>query len=218
MARDGPIWTGDMVAIKLDPGMTRRNAYSFEIGPSGGRADSLYLNNSADLNEWDPIWEGRATVVEDGWIAEMAIPIQSLSYEEGQSDWGFDFRRAIRRKSEEVYWSSINPNLESFDVSQAGTLTGLDGFDQGIGLDVQLYGVSRIIRDWHIPGENTGISFSGGGNAFYRITPALTGTLTYNPDFSDAHRAQRESGSLRAGTRRIKATPGGREDDNEATL
>ena len=186
MERDGPIFTGDMIGINLDPGMTRRNGYGFQIGPSGGRADALFLNNTEDLSEWDTIWVARAAVVEDGWIAEASIPIQSLSYEEGQSDWGFDFRRVIQRKSEEDYWSSINPQLETHDISQAGTLTGLDGFDQGIGLEVQLYGVSRIKRDWHIPGEDTGISFSGGGNAFYRITPALTGTLTYNPDFSDA--------------------------------
>ncbi len=186
MERDGPIFTGDMIGVNLDPGMTRRNAYSFQIGPSGGRADALFMNNTEDLSEWDTIWVARAAVVEDGWIAEASIPIQSLSYEKGQSDWGFDFRRVIQRKSEEDYWSSINPQLETHDVSQAGTLTGLTGFDQGIGLEVQLYGVSRIERDWHIPGDDTGIIFSGGGNAFYRLTPALTGTLTYNPDFSDA--------------------------------
>lgn len=186
MARDGPLYTGDNITVKIDPGLTRRNAYSFQIGPSGGRSDALLLNNSQDLAEWDTIWSSETRIVDDGWIAEMAIPIQSLSYEEGQSDWGLDFRRTIRRKNESVNWGSINPNLESFDVSQAGTLTGLEGFDQGIGLDVQVYGVARTKRDWHIPGEDTGISFSGGGNAFYRVTPALTGTLTFNPDFSDA--------------------------------
>lgn len=186
MERDGPIFTGDMIGVNLDPGLTRRNAYAFQIGPSGARADALFLNNAEDLSEWDAIWEARAAIVDDGWIVEVAIPIQSLTYEEGQTDWGFDFRRVIQRRSEEIYWSSINPNLATHDVSQAGTLSGLEGFDQGVGLDVQLYGVSRIKRDWHIPGEDTGMSFSGGGNAFYRITPALTGTLTYNPDFSDA--------------------------------
>jgi hypothetical protein len=186
MQRDGPIYTGDMIGINLDPGLTRRNGYAFQIGPSGARADALFLNNAEDLSEWDAIWEARATVVDDGWIVEVAIPIQTLSYEEGQTDWGFDFRRIVQRRSEEIYWSSINPNLATHDISQAGTLRGLEGFDQGLGLDVQLYGVSRVKRDWDIPGEDTGISFSGGGNAFYRITPALTGTLTYNPDFSDA--------------------------------
>ena len=31
-----------------------------------------------------------------------------------------------------------------------------------------------------------GSSFTAGGNAFYKVTPALTDTLTVNPDFSDA--------------------------------
>ena len=30
------------------------------------------------------------------------------------------------------------------------------------------------------------MSFTAGGNAFYKVTPALTNTLTVNPDFSDA--------------------------------
>jgi len=186
MERDGEIFTGDNFYIYLDPGLTRRNAYLFQIGASGGRGDTLLLNNTRALDEWDIIWEARARVVEDGWIAELAIPFRSLSYEPDQTDWGFDFKRDIQRKNEEVYWSSVNPNLNFTDVSQAGTLTGITDINRGIGLDIQTYGVVRAKRDWHIEGEDTGISFSGGGNAFYRITPALTGTLTFNPDFSDA--------------------------------
>ena len=44
----------------IDPGQTRRNAYNFEIGASGGRTDQLELNNTEELREWDTIWEGRA--------------------------------------------------------------------------------------------------------------------------------------------------------------
>jgi hypothetical protein len=186
MARDGELFTGDNIGITLDPGLTRRNAYSFDVGPSGGRADSLLLNNANDLDEWDPIWSARARIVADGWVAEMAIPFRSLSYQDDQGVWGFEFSRNIRRKNEEVRWSSTNPALEFYDVSEAGTLTGITNVDQGIGLDVQVYGSLRTKRDWHIEGEDTGISFTAGGNAFYKITPALTGTLTLNPDFSDA--------------------------------
>ena len=186
MERDGEIFTGDNFYLYLDPGLTRRNAYLFQVGASGARGDTLLLNNSAGLDEWDIIWEARTQVVEDGWIAEVAIPFRSLSYEPDQTDWGFDFKRDIQRLNEEVYWSSVNPNLRFTDVSQAGTLTGITDINRGIGLDIQTYGVARAKRDWHIEGEDTGISFSGGANAFYRITPALTGTLTFNPDFSDA--------------------------------
>jgi hypothetical protein len=186
MERDGPLFLGDAVSVRLDPGQTRRNGYRFMIGSSGGRSDTLLLNNSGSLDEWDPIWEGRAALVEDGWIAEYAIPFRILAYESGESDWGFDIRRVIGRKNEEIYWSAFNPNFNFTDVTQFGTLTGINDTSTGIGLDVQLYGAARVKRDWHIEGEDTGISFTGGGNAFYRLTPSLTGTLTFNPDFSDA--------------------------------
>jgi hypothetical protein len=186
MERDGPLFLGDAISVRLDPGRTGRNGYRFMIGSSGGRSDTLLLNNSASLDEWDPIWEGRSGMVEDGWVAEWAIPFRILSYEADQAEWGFDIRRVIARINEEVHWSAFNSTLPFTDVTQFGTLTGITDINQGIGLDVQLYGVSRIKRDWHIPGEDTGISFTGGGNAFYSITPSLTGTLTFNPDFSDA--------------------------------
>jgi hypothetical protein len=186
MERDGPLFLGDAISVRLDPGQTGRNGYRFMIGSSGGRSDTLLLNNSAILDEWNPIWEGRSGLVEDGWVAEWAIPFRILSYEADQAEWGFDIRRVIARINEEVHWSAFNPTLQFTDVTQFGTLTGITDINQGIGLDVQLYGVSRIKRDWHISGEDTGISFTGGGNAFYSITPSLTGTLTFNPDFSDA--------------------------------
>ena len=186
MARDAEIYTGDNVGFFLDPGPTRRNAYSFQISPSGGRNDSLYLNNSEELEDWDPIWDFRTRVVDDGWVAEIAIPFQSLSYEAGETDWGFDVSRSIRRKNEDVQWAVQNPALDFTDVSQAGTLTGIRDVNRGLGLDVQAYGVTRARRDWHVPGEDTDLSVMGGGNAFYRITSSLTGTLTFNPDFSDA--------------------------------
>ncbi len=185
MARDGPLYTGDVVGFWLDPGPTRRNAYYFQVGPSGGRNDSLTLNNNAELEEWDPIWAASAMRVPDGWVAEVAIPFQSLSFDEA-SDWGFEFSRQIRRKNEEVKWSTRNPAIDFTDVSQAGTITGINNIHRGLGLDVQVYGVVQAKRDWHIPGEDTGISGTAGGNGFYKITPALTGTLTFNPDFSDA--------------------------------
>jgi len=60
MQRDGRVYTSDSVMIYLDPGQTRRNAYNFEIGASGGRSDHLELNNTEALTEWDTIWEARA--------------------------------------------------------------------------------------------------------------------------------------------------------------
>jgi hypothetical protein len=186
MARDGQIGSGDTVRLVLDPGMSKRNGYTFQLGPSGGRIDALLQNNTDNLQQWDAIWSSRARVVSDGWIVEVAIPFRSLSYERGRTDWGFEVTRQIRHKNETVRWSNYNPAVNFTDLTGAGTLTGITGIREGLGLDLQLYGVARAKRDWHIPGEDTGLSFTAGGNAFYKLTPSLTGTLTFNPDFSDA--------------------------------
>jgi len=184
--RDGQVYTSDSVMIFLDPGQTRRNAYNFEIGASGGRTDNLELNNTEELREWNTIFEARARIVEDGWVAEFAIPFKSLSYEATQTTWGFDVARRIYHKNERVHWSGFNPALDFTDVSQTGDLLGIENLSQGIGLDVQVYGAPRMRHDWQLGGNDAGLNVNAGGNAFYKVTPALTNTLTVNPDFSDA--------------------------------
>ena len=185
MQRDGQLYTSDSVMIYLDPGQTRRNAYNFEIGASGGRSDQLELNNTEELTEWDTIWQARARIVQDGWVAEFAIPFKSLSYEADQTTWGFDVGRRIFHKNERVHWSGFNPALDFTDVSQTGDLAGIETVSQGIGLDAQVYGALRMKRDWQLE-DRAGVNVTAGGNAFYKVTPALTNTLTFNPDFSDA--------------------------------
>jgi hypothetical protein len=197
MSRDGEVNQGDHIEITLDPGLTFRNAYVFRIGPAGGRWDGLRLNNLQELPEWNAIWEARARRVPDGWVAEIAIPFSSISYIPGQTDWGFDFTRNIRRKTEIVRWSSINPGIPITDVSAAGTLTGIQDVNQGLGLDVVPYIVLRAKHNWGVEGDGAGVSATAGGNAFYKITPGLTGTVTVNPDFSDAPLDVREVNTTR---------------------
>src|SRR5690606_7822975 len=131
------------------------------------------------------IWDAAAQVREDGWIAEVAIPFRSVSYDPNLTEWGFDVGRLIRHKNENAFWSGYDPTLGGADLTLAGNLTGITGIARGLGLDVQLYATGRLR---HVaPGtEGTDLSGTAGGNAYYRITPALTGTLTFNPDFSDS--------------------------------
>jgi Carbohydrate family 9 binding domain-like/Domain of unknown function (DUF5916) len=186
MQRDGPLYTADSFVIQIDPGQTRHNAYSFEVGASGGRTDEVELNNTDELTEWNTIWEAKVKRVSDGWTAEVVIPFRDLSFDPAHPNWGFDFSRRIRHKAERVYWSGWNPRLNFTDISQNGNLDGIHDIDLGLGLDLQVYGTTHVKRDWQNPVDRASLSFAEGGNAFYKITPALTGTLTINPDFSDA--------------------------------
>jgi hypothetical protein len=185
MSRDGNMFSSDNIFIKLDPVQTRRNGYSFQVSAAGGRRDGLLQNNANAIYEWNTIWDAEVQIVEDGWIAEIAIPFRSVSYDPNLSDWVFDFGRSIRHKNETVLWSGYLPTLDAADLTRAGTITGITEIARGLGLDVQVYGTTRLR---HItPGtEGTDLSSTGGSNLYYKITPALTGTLTFNPDFSDS--------------------------------
>ena len=88
MQRDGPLGAADSIVLLIDPGLTRRNAYGFEVDASGGRRDEIELNNTLELPEWDAIWSARARVVIDGWVAEIAIPFRSLSYDSNSDRLG----------------------------------------------------------------------------------------------------------------------------------
>jgi hypothetical protein len=184
MARDGDLFFGDYFRIYLDPGQTRRNGYLFEIAATGGRRDAILQNNTENLVQWDAIWAGETRLVEDGWVAEMAIPFRSISYDAAREEWGFDFSRMIRRKNERTRWTSYDAGINLMDISNAGALTGIRDVNPGI-LDVQVYGRLTYKQDWR-PERRAALSGAPSANAYYKITPSLTGTLTLNPDFSDS--------------------------------
>ncbi|HTP40248.1 MAG TPA: carbohydrate binding family 9 domain-containing protein [Steroidobacteraceae bacterium] len=195
MSRDEFSPAGDYIRIILDPTLSRRNAYIFEVNPASGYTDALLQNNSVLLTNWSAIWSRAGRRVADGWIAEMAIPFRNLSFDAGSDTWGFDVVRQIKRKSEVLHWSPAPAGLDNNDISTEGTLTGLAGLSQGHGLDVQLYGVGRYGYDW--PGRRGTLYGDASATAYYRITPALTGTATYNPDFSDTPLDQRQVNTSR---------------------
>ena len=185
MNRDGNFGGDDTVRVYLDPLNTRRNGYQFVMNPLGGRLDQLIQNNSDFVREWATIWTGKARIVKDGWTVEMAIPFRDLSFDPEKPDWVIEFTREIRHLNERDRWSSISAAVLSTDISRSGTLTGITGITQGLGLDIQLYASARYRFDWQQPQHETkSLRFSG--NAFYKLTPQLTGTLTVNPDFSDS--------------------------------
>jgi hypothetical protein len=190
-ARDGGIDQDDFVRVLLDPNMTRRNGYVFEVNPLGARREGLVQNNVDFLYEWNTFWSAKSRILPNGWSTEIVIPFRSISYDKSRADWGFDIMRIVRRKNERIRWSSIVETIPSTDISRSGTLTGVSGIDGGIGLDIQAYSAIRYQRNWDDPGHS-GFQFRPSGSAFYKVTPSLTGTLTANTDFSDTPLDQRQ--------------------------
>lgn len=170
----------DSFNLMLDPYLDRRSGFIFEINANGVRVEGIYQNVSGVDRNWSGIWQAESSIDDQGWVTEIRIPFQSLSFDPGNTEWGINFRRTIRRNAEEIAWVSRNRLL---NPSIAGTASGLEGLQQGLGLDVVPYLVMRKERVFG-PGGYEDEVLEPQIDLFYKITPQLNAALTINTDFS----------------------------------
>lgn len=186
--RDADLDPDDRVELLFDPFLDRRNAFWFQIGPGGSIGDALLTRNGAEFNkQWDGIWYGLSRVTAEGWEAEIAIPMRTVNFDPDSSTWGFNVRRFVRRKNEEIRWSRPQPRLRFFEATHAGTLLGLEGLRKGLGLDFRPFAVAN--RTYDDPdgaeGGDVDVSVDAGLDLFYSITPSLKLSLSFNTDFAE---------------------------------
>ena len=172
----------DIIAVVLDPYLDRRNGYRFEVNANGIRWEGLFQNVTDIEGNWDGIWQADASRAANGWYAEMRIPFQTISFNPDSDAWGINFRRAIRRNNESIAWVSRNRQV---NPGVAGTITGLSGLRQGLGLDIV---PSMTLREDRVYGPVgfTEQNFEPSLDVFYKLTPQLNASLTLNTDFSAA--------------------------------
>ncbi len=184
MARDDEgLQYDDRVNITIDPLHDERNGYMFQVGASGARRDALIENSSLPKFDWDGIWYGRAHIDDQGFTVEIALPFKSLNVDPKQTTWGLQIFRGIARNTEWTQWASPYQNISFFNMAALGYLDGLEGIEQGQGLDVVVNAAVRRHDD-----GTTGRTFSKGDpgvDVFYRLTPSLSASLTTNTDFGD---------------------------------
>jgi hypothetical protein len=169
----------DRLVVILDPFNTKRTGYRFETNLNAARHEALYTSVNSFQIEWNTIWDTATSVDGNSWIAELEIPFKSLPFDPSIDTWGFNFGRGIRRRGEEMAWVSYN---RTYNPSISGLVTGLQGMDQGVGLDlVPSFSTSRS-KNFTLNTHDSQTDPSL--DAFYRLTPSLNAALTINTDFS----------------------------------
>src|SRR5258706_2212936 len=178
LARDADLEVDDRVTVVIDPFFDHRNGFFFVVNPAGARADGQISNNAEELSfEWDGIWDARTRITEEGWVAEIVIPLKSLRFKPGLAVWGFNVERQIKRVQERDRWTSARRDVWISNLAAAGQLSGLTGLRQGLGLD---------IRPFVSAGEeNNSGRFQPRLDAFKSITSSLTPSPTLNTDFAE---------------------------------
>jgi hypothetical protein len=190
MVRDAEFNSDDHIVMVFDTFHDRRNAFLFRVNPRGTRGDGLIENSRRVGDEWDGIWYAKATIDSQGWMAEIAIPYKTISFNPRGTSWGFNIERVVRRKNEVSRWAAADLDSSLFDIADAGILAGLVGIEQGIGLDVKPSFTVNRLQGRPDAGDTT--QGEPSLDVFYKITPALTAALTINTDFSETEVDERE--------------------------
>src|SRR5438552_6277452 len=126
----------DTVTITLEPFLDYLRGYSFAVNGYGVQNDSMIVvqnaqSTAAGDRSYNALYYSGGQLTDDGWTAEIAIPIRSLRYpsrKPGEAHrWGFQVRRVILSKDEYDVWSPISRNDPNF-LGQIGMLNGMTDF------------------------------------------------------------------------------------------
>jgi hypothetical protein len=191
LARRDQSTVTDEFLVGFDSYFDRRTAFVFAVSVAGVQRDYLVFDDTDEDDSWDAVWESATHTDEDGWTAELRIPLSQLRFnrptEEGAgSQWGVNFQRELARLDETSQWSP-HPADGSRAVSAFGTLTGLEGIEPSRHLELRPY---ALLQGTRAPGDGdnpffskTDLGASFGGDLRYGITNNLTLNATINPDF-----------------------------------
>jgi len=177
----------DLFGVFIDSYNDKRSGFYFGVNAAGTQYDGVLYNDTWDDDTWDGIWEGKAKVDNEGWVAEFKIPFSQLRFEKSNKNiWGINFRRDIARRNEKDYLVYIPKNENGF-VSRFAELKGIDNITPPNRFEILPYLTTRA--EYTHPELNdpfhSGSHYIPGLGADFKVGLGTNLTLnaTINPDF-----------------------------------
>ena len=189
LVRRDASFNSDYMEIVIDGFHDHLGRAFFQVNPSGSKFDMLGIGSSCCDEGWDPIWEAATRIDDDGWSAEIRIPLSQLRFssESSSQTWGLQLRRWIQRRNELQQWAFWRKN-ESGGPPRFGHLEGLElNGVSGRQLELLPY-VAAKTQNLSVP---NGDPFNGGNvqsaraglDLKYNLSSNFTLDATFNPDF-----------------------------------
>jgi len=186
-SRDGDP-DADRVTVFLDPMRDKLTGAIFRVSAANVQQDAVLYNDSWWDTTWDAVWQSQVATDEEGWSAEIRIPLSQLRFANAdRQTWGINVERFVRRKNE-ASWLEMVPKNENGTASRMLELTGLDGMHPRRNLELLPYVAGRAE---FVQPSKAGNPFNDGSRAFgaagldmkWGLTSNLTVSATVNPDF-----------------------------------
>ena len=188
LKRDFRAGGNDNVTFLFDSFNDASNAFVFGMNPLGVRREALItdggLSHENFFTGWDNKWDGVATIAEDHWEVEMAIPFSTLRFNAGSDKWRFNCYRFDTQTNETMSWAHIPRNQTLTNLAFMGDMYWQEPLKKN-GANISLIPYASAAWDKDFEAGTDGNFDSGiGGDAKIGVTPGMNLDLTFNPDFS----------------------------------
>ncbi len=174
----------DYVGVILDMSNTRQNAYMFAVNPRGVQMDLIINADGNGDGTFDTVWSCAGRLSEDGYIVEMAIPLQSIRFPAADEIViGLQGTRTIPRKSEQAISPEFNPDRGAL-LGQSHKIM-LRNLKPGQTIEL-LPAITMNQHSLHRGGhmEHGAVMGDFSLTGKLGLSSNLTFEATYNPDFS----------------------------------
>lgn len=171
----------DWFGVQIDPYGNKVNAFSFYVTAAGVELDALVQGDKEDYS-WNAVWKSAAKQTADGWVVEIEIPYSAIRFpKNATTTWAVNFKREVRRFRELSYWNPVDPAVYG-EITQAGSLLGLQEIDAPIRLSFTPYGASYFEKNTANSNQWRN-SNRFGMDLKYGVSDAFTLDVSLIPDF-----------------------------------
>ena len=192
LKRDYVFQENDLFGIAMDGFLDKRNALVLQSNAYGVQRDLLAFDDRQFDIDWDGLYRVRTQRSDSSWVAEFAIPWQTLRYPKtdgkAAQDWGINFFRVRRSSNELSVWSPHPRSMSPLRMDYAGRMKGIippPPTATNIRFIPYLLEDIRKTEGSEI-GNGSNQAFKLGGEVKWAISPTTILDLTFNTDFAQA--------------------------------
>jgi hypothetical protein len=185
LRRDFRGTVSDNIVMMFDPFSDGTNAYVFGVTPYGVQRDVYVSEGGGNYNStWDVKWQVETSTFNDYFVLEIAIPLNSLKFREGDTKWRFQCYRWNIQSSEQSALARVPQNQLFSSLAFMYDLV----FERPLGkshtpVSVIPYINGLLQKDFET--NELGKSLKYGGDLKVAIGNAMNLDITVNPDFSN---------------------------------
>lgn len=188
LRRDFSGTSNDNVTLMFDTFRDGTTAFLFGMTPYGVQREVFVSGGGSDRNgfntSWDQKWQLKASMHENYYMLEAAIPFSSIKFHEGDKTWRLQCYRWDMQTNEQSAWARVPQNQMLSSLAFMGTME----FEKPLGkshtpLAIIPYVNALTARDFDR--NATSNSFRLGGDAKLAIGNSMNLDITVNPDFSN---------------------------------